>query len=156
MSDVDEREAFERIVQTNQYMTLATADASGQPWASPVWFATADCEEFVWVSSPEARHSRNLAARAELAIAIFDSRQAPGTGQGVYLSAMAAPVPEDDLDHALSVFSEASQRAGAGSWNRQDVRPPARLRLYRATAVDRFVLSSRDERVPVPPGAQTR
>ena len=27
------------IVDSNLYATLATADAEGRPWASPVWFA---------------------------------------------------------------------------------------------------------------------
>jgi hypothetical protein len=27
------------IIDANRYMTLATADAQGTPWASPVWFA---------------------------------------------------------------------------------------------------------------------
>ena len=27
------------IIDGHWYMTLATADASGKPWASPVWFA---------------------------------------------------------------------------------------------------------------------
>ena len=27
------------IVDGSWYLTLATADASGKPWASPVWFA---------------------------------------------------------------------------------------------------------------------
>lgn len=66
------------IVDANSYMTLATADEQGLPWASPVWCATADCREFLWVSSPQARHSRNIAVRPELAIVIFDSHQRPG------------------------------------------------------------------------------
>jgi hypothetical protein len=32
---------------------------------------------------------------------------------------------------------------------REDVRPPARHRLYRATASEDFMLSSGDERIPV-------
>ena len=28
------------IIDANRYMTLSTADASGLPWVSPVWFAT--------------------------------------------------------------------------------------------------------------------
>ena len=71
-------------------MVLATADGAGAPWATPVWFATEDGRNLYWVSSPETRHSRNLAARPQVGIAIFDSTQAPGTGKGVYLSAMAA------------------------------------------------------------------
>lgn len=27
------------IVDSNAYMTLATADETGRPWASPVWYA---------------------------------------------------------------------------------------------------------------------
>jgi predicted pyridoxine 5'-phosphate oxidase superfamily flavin-nucleotide-binding protein len=34
----DERDAH-AILEANQYLTLATADAAGRPWATPVWFA---------------------------------------------------------------------------------------------------------------------
>ena len=59
------------------YMTLATADADGVPWASPVWYATEDGRDFYWVSDPGARHSRNIAQRPEIAIVIFDSTVTP-------------------------------------------------------------------------------
>src|SRR5215211_4153515 len=52
------------IVDSNLYATLATADAEGRPWASPVWFAHDGYRDFFWVSRPEARHSRNVSARA--------------------------------------------------------------------------------------------
>jgi nitroimidazol reductase NimA-like FMN-containing flavoprotein (pyridoxamine 5'-phosphate oxidase superfamily) len=136
------------IVDANRYMTLATADEDGTPWASPVWFASADYREFLWVSSPEARHSRNLAVRPELAIVIFDSRQAPGTGRAVYIWATAEQVPEPDLDRGLAVYSGVSEAQALPPWNRSDVSPPAKHRLYRATAVQHFVLSSTDERLP--------
>jgi len=144
---IEPRGAFERIVRAGTYMTLATADANGLPWASPVWFATADFREYFWASSPEARHSHNLAARPELAIAIFDSRQAPGTGQGVYVAAIGAPVPESELDHGLAVY--AAQDESLPAWTRADVLPPAKHRLYRAVATELFVLDSHDERQPV-------
>jgi nitroimidazol reductase NimA-like FMN-containing flavoprotein (pyridoxamine 5'-phosphate oxidase superfamily) len=142
-------ELLKAIVDANRYMTLATADENGLPWASPVWYATVDYREFLWVSSPSARHSRNLAVRPEVGIVIFDSRQAPGSGQGVYLAATAAQLPESELDRAVTIFSEISQAQGAPAWSRADVEPPARLRLYRATAARHFVLSGRDERLPV-------
>jgi hypothetical protein len=145
----DARAALEAIVDANQYMTIATADEAGSPWASPVWFATADNREFLWVSAPEARHSRNLAVRPEVAIAIFDSRQAPGTGQGVYVAATAERVPDAELDRGLAIFSGISEARGAPAWSRADVTAPAKHRLYRATAVERFLLSARDERIAV-------
>lgn len=142
--------AFEEIVRANQYMVLATSDENGLPWASPVWYATEDFCHFFWVSHPDARHSTNLTVRAKLAITIFDSRQPPGTGEGVYLSAVGAPVPEHDLDDGIAIFSGISERNGAPAWTRADVTAPARHRLYRAAALERFVLSRHDERIRVP------
>ena len=151
MTDVDDPQALAiAIIQANEYMILATADESGRPWASPVWFATADTREFFWVSSPGTRHSRNLAVRAELAFSIFDSQQVPGTGRGVYASAVAVEVPEHEIDAGIAVFADASRRAGMErAWTRADVDGPARLRLYRASVGELFVLSSRDERIKV-------
>ena len=145
----DLRALLTTIVDANRYMTLATADETGRPWASPVWFATADYRELFWVSKPEARHSRNLAVRPSLGIVIFDSTQPPGTGRGVYLEATAREVPESELERGLAVFAQASEADGAGAWGRSDLEPPARLRLYHALAAEHFVLSAGDERLPV-------
>ena len=68
-----------KVIDANSYMALGTADEDGHPWVSPVWFASEDYRQFHWVSSPQARHSRNLAARPEVAIAIYDSSTAPGS-----------------------------------------------------------------------------
>jgi pyridoxine/pyridoxamine 5'-phosphate oxidase len=137
------------IVDGNAYMTVATSDDDGNPWASPVWYATADCHEFVWASKPGARHSRNLARRPELAIVIFDSQQPPGTGEGVYLAARAEQVPNAELDRCLDIYAAASREQGLAVWTRGDVEPPARHRLYRAIVTEHFVLGPTDERVPI-------
>jgi nitroimidazol reductase NimA-like FMN-containing flavoprotein (pyridoxamine 5'-phosphate oxidase superfamily) len=143
--------AARAVIDANRYMTLATADASGRPWASPVWFASIDHREFFWVSSPRTRHSQNIAVRPDIAIVMFDSHevQGPAAGKAVYLSAVAEEVPEVDLDRGLAVFSEVSRRQGLSVWARHDVVPPARHRLYRATATEWFVLTDTDERQPI-------
>ena len=145
----DLRSHAEAIIDASGYMTLATADEHGLPWASPVWFASADHREFLWMSSPEARHSRNIAVRPQIAIAIFDSRQPPGTGQGVYVAATAGEVQAAELDDAVAIYSQLSQARGASASSRSDVEAPARHRLYHAVARERFVLSSKDERLPI-------
>jgi nitroimidazol reductase NimA-like FMN-containing flavoprotein (pyridoxamine 5'-phosphate oxidase superfamily) len=86
-SDQDLADLARGIIDANRYMTLATADRDGRPWASPVWFAHQGYTEFLWISRPEARHSRNLAVRPELAIVIFDSTVPAGQGQAVYVEA---------------------------------------------------------------------
>jgi nitroimidazol reductase NimA-like FMN-containing flavoprotein (pyridoxamine 5'-phosphate oxidase superfamily) len=150
MTPEPERAAVARaIVAGNLYLTLGTADASGRPWATPVYYGVENDREFFWVSSPEARHSRNIAVRPEVGIVIFDSRVAIGTGQAVYLTAIAEELPADELDEGLATFSRRSVAHGGRVWTRADVGPSARHRMYRATASEHFVLDERDVRVPV-------
>jgi len=130
------------IIDVNHYMTLATADAEGQPWASPVFYATADYAEFYWISAPETTHSRNLAQRPEISIVVFDSAAPEGDGQAVYLSATAEQVPDDDLDRALAVYPGGGGLAPRD--NREQVQAPAPYRLYRATAYEWSILCPRD------------
>jgi nitroimidazol reductase NimA-like FMN-containing flavoprotein (pyridoxamine 5'-phosphate oxidase superfamily) len=134
------------IIDSNRFMALATADASGRPWASPVWYAPRAYRELFWASSPEAQHSRNLAERPELAIVIFDSHE-PGTWKAVYMPAVAEQVA--DVDEGIEVYARRSVEQGLPVWTRDDVLPPAKHRLYRATVHEWFVLDDHDERLPV-------
>ena len=141
------------IIDSNLYLTLGTADENGRPWVSPVYYAPERYAEFYWVSSPEATHSRNIAARPEVAIVVFDSRTPIGSGQGVYVSAIAEELTGADLDRGIAIFSRRSQAHGASEWTRDDVLPPARHRLYRATAAEHSVLGPQDRRTSVTIGA---
>ncbi len=116
---------------------------------SPVWFAAVGYTELLWVSSPETRHSRNLAARPELSIVVFDSQVPEFQGQAVYMAALAEEVGGAELGDAIEVFSRASLVGGAGDWSAEDVRPPAGLRLHRARVSQHWVLGPRDERIAV-------
>jgi hypothetical protein len=84
-----------------------------------------------------------------MAAVVFDSQQAPGTGQGVYVSGRGELVPDDEVDRGIAVFSEPSQAAGLSPWARPDVQGSARLRLYRITVHEHFVLTEGDARVAV-------
>jgi nitroimidazol reductase NimA-like FMN-containing flavoprotein (pyridoxamine 5'-phosphate oxidase superfamily) len=136
------------IIDSNRYVTLGTADEHGSPWASPVWYAPSEYREFLWVSKPEARHSRNLAARPELALVIFDSHQAGGWN-ALYMTAVAEELA--DVDDGIRIFSRHGEAQGLRAWTREGVSPPARHRLYRATVSEHFVLDPHDHRIPVSP-----
>ena len=138
-----------RIIDANVYMTLATADADGRPWASPVWFAHDEHTRFVWVSRPERRHSRTLAERPQTGIVIFDSTTPEGAAEAVYVEAEAERVAEEDEQRWIEIFTRRSEALGWPGLTIEDVRPPARLRLYLATASDLFVLGPNDDRIPV-------
>src|ERR687891_449427 len=140
------------IIDSNMYMVLGTADESGQPWVSPVYYAFAGYTEFYWVSSPEVRHSRNIAVRPQISIVIFDSQVPIGTGQGVYMSAIAEKLTGADLDRGIEIFSRSSLVHGGHEWKREDVEPSTLYRLYRATASEHWILDPvgrPDHRTPV-------
>jgi nitroimidazol reductase NimA-like FMN-containing flavoprotein (pyridoxamine 5'-phosphate oxidase superfamily) len=138
------------IIAANAYMTLATADADGHPWVTPVWFAPEDDRRFYWVSDPGARHSRNLAARPELSIVVFDSHAPISTGQGVYVAAVADRPAGAELEHGMAVFSERALAQGGRAWTPDDVRAGARVQLYRATARERWIGNREDRRTALP------
>jgi uncharacterized protein YhbP (UPF0306 family) len=147
-SDDDDLNAAAReIIDANLYMVLATADEDGRPWATPVYFAPAGYREFYWVSRPGTRHSRNIAVRPDVSAVVFDSRVAISTGQGVYLSAVAERLDGADSERGIEVFSRRSLGHGGTPWTTDDVRPPARLRLYRATASEVSILDKRPDPV---------
>jgi pyridoxamine 5'-phosphate oxidase-like protein len=140
------------IIDANLYMVLGTADKTGRPWVTPVYYAVAGYSEFYWVSSPEARHSRNLATRPEASIVVFDSQALIGTGQGVYMTAIADEPTAADLERGIGVFSHRSVAHGAREWKPEDVVAPALYRLYRATVTEHYVLDRAgrpDHRTPV-------
>ncbi|MEU0945031.1 pyridoxamine 5'-phosphate oxidase family protein [Streptomyces canus] len=139
------------IVDASRYLVLATADAEGRPWSTPVYFAHVGCREFFWVSSPDAVHSRNIAVRPEVGMAVFDSSVEIGTGQGVYVSALAVELV-DGAERALEVFSRRSLGHGGRVWTLDDVRGDSGMRLYRAVAEAHSMLAKDgrpDHRVPV-------
>ena len=93
------------VITSNNYLALGTADAAGTPWVSPVYYTPDGYADFYWVSSPETRHSRNIAVRPDVSIAIYDSQAPIGAAEAVYMTATAAAVPPEKLDRLAGVFN---------------------------------------------------
>src|SRR4051794_23664304 len=100
------------LIDAVQYMTVATADEAGRPGATPLWFAHDEYVRFLLGSKQDARHSRNLAARPEAGIVIFDSTVAMGTGQAVYVEATVEQLDGEAEEQGIAVFSARSQAKG--------------------------------------------
>jgi Pyridoxamine 5'-phosphate oxidase len=149
MNENSEVDVAREIIDRCLYMVVATSNPSGQPWASPVYFAHRDYRDFFWISEPAASHSVNLRDRREVGIVVFDSSVPINTGQGVYIGGVARELPAHETGDGIEIFSKRSVSHGGEEISAEDVSPPARHRLYQATAEATYVLDEHDHRVEV-------
>jgi uncharacterized protein YhbP (UPF0306 family) len=127
-----------RLLARHRYLVLATADGGGRPWATPVFYAADGEHRILWVSAPESRHSRNIAARPDVAITVFDTHAPIGGAEGLYLEATAEPVAGDARVAALALLNT---RLPAGhQLGPEDLEPAGPLRVYQAAITRHFVL----------------
>jgi len=81
------------IIESNLYCVLSTCSPEGYPWVSPVFFACDQSWSIYWCSAVASRHSQNIYSNnGRVAIAIFDSSVAAGTGKGVYFQGNASEI----------------------------------------------------------------
>jgi uncharacterized protein YhbP (UPF0306 family) len=151
----DFRDVARAIIDSIAYMVLGTADETGHPWVSPVYFASEKYREFYWMSSPDATHSRNILVRPAVSIVVFDSRVRVGMGQAVYMSAVAEELTGLEFDRGLRIyngrFSNPAEQ-GVRIISANDVQAPAPYRLYRAVVHEHWILDPAgrpDHRTPV-------
>jgi hypothetical protein len=127
-----------QVIDTNRYMALGTTEADHRPRVSPVYFTHDRYRDFYWVSSPEARHSVNVAARPDVAIVIFDSTVPVGGGKAVYVTARAARVPDGELAAGCAA-AYGGAAPGEVAFTPEELSGEADLRLYRARATSHEV-----------------
>ena len=102
-----------RIIRAIEYITIATADADGQPWNTAVYSAFDSDLRFYWASDRNAVHSTNIARNSNVFLVIYDSTVPAGTGEGVFVKAEAATLENTgEISHALELLD---RRAGEGS-----------------------------------------
>ncbi len=150
----DPADAARRILAANRYVVLATVDAAGEPWVTPVWFAPVGIDTLVWVSSPETRHSQALAATPRVAATVFDSGVEPGHGTAFYGRGRAGECPEAHLEQRLATFNERGASQGLRSWGASEVTGEGSFRLYVAELDELSLLpgGGPDRRVPIERG----
>lgn len=153
------------ILFESSFMTLATADAAGLPWASPVEFVCDEDLRFYWLSMADTRHSRNVRANPWVAFSIYDCTQPPGVNavQGLYGEGPVEELPPSDLEAIgpaigrwISWRDAARETPRPQSDDRLDA-PDSPWRFYRLDpanlyALDPAVLADGrlvDSRVPV-------
>ncbi|WP_340537593.1 pyridoxamine 5'-phosphate oxidase family protein [Nocardioides sp. GXZ039] len=149
----DAAKASSDVVAGSKYLVLATATPGGTPWVTPVYFAHDDLASFWWVSRPQARHSRLIAANPQVAITVFDSSVPIGRAAAVYAEAWAAQCSDDEAAREICHYSARSVRHGVKPWTVDEVTRHAAFRLYRARTARLWLLADDDGpdyRIPIP------
>ncbi|MEQ8997334.1 MAG: pyridoxamine 5'-phosphate oxidase family protein [Coleofasciculus sp. B1-GNL1-01] len=100
------------IINHNYYCVLSTCSPDGLPWGSPVFFAYEYNRGYhiYWCSAVDAKHSQNLYHNyGRVAITIFDSSVAEGTGSGLYFYGSASELDVDQIERVVKLMAN---RAG--------------------------------------------
>lgn len=136
--------AFEDVARAvldgNRYVVLGTADGEGRPWVSPVFYTLSGYREVVWMSSPEARHSRNLAERPDVSLVVYDSSLPVGEPAAVYMSGVAAEVTGSAVAAVAATYGEAALPKGGRRVRIEEVTGDGIYRMYRATVREHWIL----------------
>jgi uncharacterized protein YhbP (UPF0306 family) len=71
-------DAARRLLDASTLCAIATVTPQGRAHVNTAYFAWDESFDLVWLSAPESRHSRNLAANPSAAVSVFDSTQTWG------------------------------------------------------------------------------
>lgn len=130
-------EKVKHLIKKNDHMTIATANESGKPWISPVFFAPDKNFNLYWVSSRNALHSQNVRVRPEVAIVIFGSVPPNGGLDGVYIDAIAKELEDEHEVHlAMAALLERPQPPKFTIRSIIDVIDNAIWRIYKAKPIN--------------------
>jgi hypothetical protein len=97
MQMTDDNAHARAVLDGTCYAVLATADADGNPWATPVWFAHDGLDRLYWLSWSGSRHSLLIEQRPGIALTVFDTNAVPNEGTAFIATAQARRCPDDGL-----------------------------------------------------------
>ena len=84
-----------RLLDQSTLCAIATASPASHAHVNTAYFAWSDRFDIVWLSAPEAHHSRNIRANPSAAVAVYDSTQTWG-----------------ESDHGMQLFGRARELKG--------------------------------------------
>jgi uncharacterized protein YhbP (UPF0306 family) len=100
-----------RLLDSSTLCAIATVSPRGRAHVNTAYFAWSRELELVWISEPDARHSRNLAANSSAAIAVYDSTQVWGNpDRGIQLFGSAREVRGAAAREAERLYSRRFPR----------------------------------------------
>jgi uncharacterized protein len=104
----DMRPVLQEFLAQQATLALGTVgDEDGRPQVAPLFFASDDDFNLYWVSSPDSRHSTNIADWNDVAAAVYSPTWQWQQIKGVQFEGDALPVVDDDeRAHALALYRD--------------------------------------------------
>jgi uncharacterized protein YhbP (UPF0306 family) len=138
-----------RLLDESRLFALATVAPDGTAHINTAYFAWSPTLALVWLSHPDARHSRNIRANPSAAAAVYDSTQSWGKpDRGLQLFGSASEL--EDADDAGALYAQRFsdyRRDDVEAYRFYDLRP-RRIKLFdeRELGAGRFVTAGVDDR----------
>lgn len=127
---MDLNKRAKEIISKITYITIASIAEGGKPWNAPVFSAYDKDYNFYWGSYRESQHSKNIRANPAIFFVIYDSTVPPGTGEGVYIEAVAEELK--DINEIKFAHNLLWDRHIVPYWKLEQVQGDASIRLYKA------------------------
>jgi uncharacterized protein YhbP (UPF0306 family) len=94
------------LLDSSALCAIATVSPHGRAYINTAYFAWSAELDLVWMSAPDARHSRNLSANPTAAVAVYDSNQMWGNpDRGIQLFGSAREVAGRAARSAEQVYT---------------------------------------------------
>jgi uncharacterized protein YhbP (UPF0306 family) len=98
--------AARSLLDASTLCAIATIGADGSAYVNTAYFAFGAELDVVWLSEPQAQHSRNIRSRETVAIAVYDSTQKWGKpDRGIQLFGSARELPRSGAGDAEALYA---------------------------------------------------
>lgn len=136
------QERARRLLDVGDHIVVATADARGTPWISPLFYAADDDYDLYWTSDREARHSVNIRATGRAALVVYEI-DPDRPVDGVYMQAEVRELTDPtEIRHGIEVMLSRPQPDKWVIQSPADVSGDGPWRIYRAHPVSIEVRAS--------------
>jgi nitroimidazol reductase NimA-like FMN-containing flavoprotein (pyridoxamine 5'-phosphate oxidase superfamily) len=122
------------VINTNIHMTIATVDAQGKPWITPVFYVHDNSYNLYWTSYKESEHSKNIRNNSNVSIVIYGPVPPENNIDAVYMQATVTQLEsENEAFPAINILSKHIQEAKFMIKSPSDVLGNAAWRIYKAS-----------------------
>lgn len=103
------------LLDASTLCAIATVGRDGRAHVNTAYFAWTRLLEIVWLSDPDSRHSRNVAANGSAAVVVYDSHQRWGRpDRGIQLFGTASRAPGRRIGEAERAYARRFPAYAAG------------------------------------------